>query len=367
MPAGTAKTAGYNGVLQEDAPRPSWLGISSADRKACLEAIRKGSKSFYAASMLLPSRQRFAARALYAFCRNSDDLVDNGDAANGAAAQQLKARLEKVYAGKPEDLACDRAFAAIVSAYEIPKEIPLALIEGFDWDIAGREYDTLDDLLDYAARVASTVGIMMTLLMQRRDRHVLARAAELGLAMQLTNIARDVGEDARNGRVYIPSQWLSEAGLDRETFLKDPEHDERTQRLVARLLAEADRYYDLAVTGVKGLPSNCRHSILSAAHIYRSIGESIERNDHNSIDFRAHTSGIQKLGLSLSALVAMPFTGQIDETPPHRSIAFLVDIAASEVEPESDKAVDRFLSILATHQQRNLELTRTAKLRTRRA
>ncbi len=360
-----ANAQGKKGDDQPDYPRPTWLGVSADDRKACHDAIRDGSKSFYAASMLLPAKQRFAARALYAFCRNSDDLVDDSTD-NQQAAMRLRDRLDAVYLGRPDvlekALPCDRAFAAIVRAYDIPKEIPLALIEGFEWDIAGREYATLDDLLEYAARVASSVGIMMTMLMLRRDFHVLSRAAELGLAMQLTNIARDIGEDARNGRVYLPTQWLEEAGLDRAAFIKSPAHDSRTQLLVKRLLAEADKYYEQAVTGVQGLPSNCRHSILSAAEIYRSIGAAIARNDHNAIDYRAHTSGIQKIGLSLSALLSMPFQKTIIRAKPHPSIAFLVDLATKDREPESDKAVDRFVSILAGHQQRTIELTRRAKM-----
>lgn len=348
-------------MVDRDAPRPSWLGISAADREACNKAIRNGSKSFYAASMLLPSRQRFAARALYAFCRNSDDLVDEeGSSADSIA--RLKQRLEDIYRGKPANLACDRAFAAIVTAYEIPRALPSALIEGFEWDIADRRYETLDDLLEYAARVAASVGVMMSLLMLRRDRHVLARAAELGLAMQLTNIARDVGEDARMGRVYIPSNWLDEVGLDREAFLSRPEHDDRTRSVVKRLLGSADEFYDLAVTGVTGLPSNCRHSILSAAHIYRSIGSAIIRNDYNSIDHRAHTTSLQKINLSLSALLSVRNTAAVSQCSSHPSIKFLVDSAAREDPPESDRAVDRFISILATHQQRNMEITRSAKM-----
>lgn len=343
-----------------DCPRPSWLGISAADRKACNDAIRLGSRSFYAASMLLPSRQRFAARALYAFCRNSDDLVDDGTS-GAQSISRLRERLDDIYRGKPADLACDRAFAAIVVAYEIPRELPAALIEGFEWDIANRRYETLDDLLEYAARVAASVGVMMSLLMLRRDRHVLARAAELGLAMQLTNIARDVGEDARMGRVYIPAQWLDEVGLDRDAFIRQPVHDERTRILVGRLLAAADEYYDRAVTGVQGLPANCRHSIMSAAHIYRSIGDAIIRNQHNSIDHRAHTSGLQKITLSLSALLSVRNATAVSENPPHASIAHLVEMAAREDAPESDRAVDRFLAILAAHQQRNIEATRFAR------
>ena len=104
-----------------------------------------------------------------------------------------------------------------------PAALPEALLEGLAWDAEGRSYETLDDLFDYAARVAGTVGVMMTLIMGVRSPEALARACDLGVAMQLTNIARDVGEDARMGRIYLPRQWLREAGVDAEAFLADPQ------------------------------------------------------------------------------------------------------------------------------------------------
>ncbi len=109
-----------------------------------------------------------------------------------------------------------------------------ALLEGFAWDAAGRRYDTLDDLLDYAARVAGAVGAMMAVLMGVRDPALLARACDLGVAMQLTNIARDVGEDARAGRLYLPLAWLREAGIDPDAFLADPALQSRFGRCGAR-------------------------------------------------------------------------------------------------------------------------------------
>ena len=119
--------------------------------------------------------------------------------------------------------------------------LPEALLEGLAWDAEGRVYETLDDLLDYAARVAGAVGVMMTLIMGVRSTEALARACDLGVAMQLTNIARDVGEDARMGRIYLPREWLREAGIDAAAFLADPTPEARVGALVARLLEEASR------------------------------------------------------------------------------------------------------------------------------
>ena len=150
---------------------------------------------------------RWSAHAMYAFCREADDAIDEADDPELAIAGMYE-RLNLIYAGTPSDSAADRAFADIVGRFAIPRCVPDALLEGFCWDTIGQEYETLSDVVSYAVRVASTVGVMMTLVMGRRERNVLARASDLGIAMQLTNIARDVGEDARNGRLYLPRQML---------------------------------------------------------------------------------------------------------------------------------------------------------------
>ncbi len=201
----------------------------AADMAHCRDAIRHGSLSFHAASRLLPSRVRDPALALYAFCRLADDAVDLSDDPGGAVLR-LGERLDAVYAGTPRNAPADRAFAAVVEAHGMPRALPDALIEGLAWDALGREYRTLGELHDYAARVAGAVGAMMCVLMDVRDRHALARACDLGAAMQLTNIARDVGEDAALGRVYLPLDWLEEAGLDRAAFVARPARDARGAR-----------------------------------------------------------------------------------------------------------------------------------------
>jgi phytoene synthase len=184
----------------------------------------------------------------------------------------------------------------------IPAALPEALLEGLAWDAESRSYETLDELFDYAARVAGTVGVMMTLIMGVRSPEALARACDLGVAMQLTNIARDVGEDARLGRVYLPRRWLREVGLDAEAFLADPRPDPRLRRLVARLLDEAGSLYRRARFGVALLPANCRPAILAAALIYVELGAVIEHNGFDSVSVRARVSGRRKLELLARAV-----------------------------------------------------------------
>ena len=197
--------------------------IRPDDLEHCREAIRHGSLSFHAASKLLPAKVRDPALALYAFCRLADDEVDEGDYQTGAVLR-LQERLDLAYAGKPRNAPEDRAFAAIIDAFQMPRALPEALLEGLAWDAAEHRYDTLSGVRDYSARVASAVGAMMCVLMRVRDPDALARACDLGVAMQLTNIARDVGEDARMGRIYLPLDWLREAGIEAFEYLsaRDP-------------------------------------------------------------------------------------------------------------------------------------------------
>ena len=276
---------------------------AAADRTACRAAIRAGSKSFFAAGRLLPADVREAAYGLYAFCRLSDDLVDEaaGPADRRDAVARLAIRVGQAYDGRPADTPADRAFAEVVAAYAIPEALPRALIEGFAWDAEGRRYADLSGLHGYAARVAGSVGAMMALIMGARGPAALARACDLGAAMQLTNIARDVGEDARMGRLYLPLDWMAEAGLDPDAFLADPQPSPELAGIVARLLAEADRLYARADAGIEALPSQCRPAIRAASLIYAEIGRIVAAQRYDSVTGRARVGTGRKLALILRA------------------------------------------------------------------
>jgi phytoene synthase len=310
---------------------------SDADHAACRDAIRGGSKSFYAASWLLPEAVRRPAFGLYAFCRLADDAVDE-HAEKAAAVERLRERLIRAYAGAPEDHPADRVFADIARFHHIPREVPLALIEGLAWDSEGRKPATLEELRAYAARVAGTVGVMMTLLMRVRDPLALARACDLGVAMQLTNIARDVGEDARAGRLYLPLEWLDEAGIDADAFLASPAPSRALAGVIARLLAEADRLYDRARDGVARLPPSCRPAILSAATIYREIGREVERRGHDSVTMRARVGGARKVSLLAEASLCAFIPQSLAPSPALPETAYLVDAVARERGPEVARA-----------------------------
>jgi len=274
---------------------------SPADLAACRALIREGSHSFHAASRLLPARVRTGAFALYAFCRVSDDMIDL-QAGSGAAIARLTARLDLAYAGAPADSPVDRALADAVAEFNVPKSLLLALIEGLSWDVSARRYETIDDLNDYAARVAGSVGAMMAALMDARSLPLAARACDLGVAMQFTNIARDVGEDARAGRLYLPRAWMREAGLDPDAFLADPAPSPALTAVTERLLRHADALYRRADAGIAGLALAYRPAIAAARRIYAEIGEEVRQLGMGAFQRRARVNGRRKLFLCAVAL-----------------------------------------------------------------
>jgi len=190
----------------------------------------------------------------------------------------------------------------------MPRALPDALLEGLAWDAEERRCDTISDLFAYSARVASAVGAMMTVLMGVRDPDALARACDLGVAMQLTNIARDVGEDAREGRLYLPLEWLDEMGVDQDAFISNPKPTEEIRLLTKRLIMEARRLYFRSEPGLSALPLGCRPGIWAARLIYAGIGQEVAR-------------------IHSAASVVMPQSAGL-YAPPLPEVKFLVDAAA---------------------------------------
>ncbi len=289
--------------------------LDSADLAACRELLRQGSRSFFAASLLLPRRVHRPALALYAFCRVADDLIDAGDddqpgdrrgdrPGPAAALAELRARLDAAYAGRPRPIAADRALSAVVQRHAIPRALLDALLEGFEWDAAGRRYNSLAELEAYAARVAGAVGAMMATLMGERSAEGVARACDLGVAMQLSNIARDVGEDARAGRLYLPQDWLRAAGIEPDAWLAHPSFDPALAGVVQRLLHRADELYCRADPGIAALPRACRPGIGVARHLYAEIGQQVARQGYNSVGQRAVVPPARKLRLVVRSLFA---------------------------------------------------------------
>jgi phytoene synthase len=268
---------------------------------------------------------REPASVLYAFCRIADDLVDGDTGPRAGAIAILRDRLDRIYAGRPVESPVDRALAVVARRAGLPRTVFDALIEGFEWDATGRRYETIEALEAYCARVASTVGVLMTLLMGERDPVVLARATDLGVAMQLTNIARDVGEDARNGRIYLPLAWLAEEGVDLVALLAEPRFSPALGAVVKRLLDHAQTLYVRSDAGIPGLPGDCRVAIRAARLIYSDIGRVVAARGYDSVSRRAVVSTPRKLWLLARAFGARFFTPAPITVPALPSVRFLVE------------------------------------------
>lgn len=331
----------------------SWFPAAQSafqrDLQACRALLANGSRTFLAASHLLPRDVREAACALYAFCRVADDLVDGGDDA-AAAVAQLRWRVACIATGNPEPLVADRALAQVVQRYAIPRALLDALIDGFEWDSQQRRYASIEQLHDYATRVAGTVGAMMSLLMGARSPQALARACELGVAMQLSNIARDVGEDARAGRLYLPLGWLAEAGIDADAWLAAPCFTPALAGVVQRLLEQADALYARVDAGVALLPAACRPGINAARFLYAAIGHQVARQGFDSVSRRAvvpRRSKALHLARALAA-VAAPERTTAAALPPLPATDFLLHaVAAAPASPPARPGTQaRLLSAL---------------------
>ncbi|MBO9710251.1 MAG: phytoene/squalene synthase family protein [Caulobacter sp.] len=267
------------------------------------EAIRKGSKSFAAAAALFDAQTRADAEMLYAWCRHCDDVIDGQTLGHGMSpVADAPARLEALYAqtraalaGQPLADPVFAGFQAVARRRGIPERYALDMIDGFAMDVAGRRYRTLDDLLEYCWGVAGVVGAMMALVMGVKPEAtaVLRRAQDLGLAFQLTNIARDIVEDARNGRVYAPGDWLAELGVP-EDAVADPTHRGAVAVLARRLVGAAEPYYASARWGLRDLPMRCAWAIGAARGVYRQIGLDVVAAGERAWDERVVVSGRMK-------------------------------------------------------------------------
>lgn len=277
-----------------------FTGVQHLDRAYayCAELTARHSRSFHLASGLLPPDKRRAARALYAFCRVTDDIVDRP---GGGAARQLAAWRARALSPEPPagDLVA-LAWADTRLRYHIPTRYAEQLCDGVARDLVQTRYAAFEDLAAYAYGVASTVGLMSMHIIGYAGRHALPYAIKLGVALQLTNILRDVGEDWRAGRVYLPAEELDLFGIS-DADLAAGRVDDRW-RAFMRYQIERNRYlYAEAWPGIAMLHADGRRAITAAAMLYRAILVDIEAHDYDVFSRRAHVGTARKL-LSLPAI-----------------------------------------------------------------
>lgn len=270
------------------------------------QTIAKGSKSFAAAARLFSPRTREDAVMLYAWCRYADDVVDGQTLGHDQQTEfrqgqldrvaDLRQRTQATLAGEATSEPAFKALQLVAKRNAIPVRHPLALIDGFEMDAEQRSYETIEDTLGYCYHVAGVVGVMMTMIMGVRSDPVLDRASDLGIAFQLTNIARDVIEDAAAGRVYLPLQWVREAGIT-TVDAGDEEQWPALHAVALRLLDHAEPYYASALSGISALPPRSAWAVAAARRVYRDIGRKIRADGPDAWSTRVSTGKARKAWL----------------------------------------------------------------------
>ncbi len=260
------------------------------------------SKSFYLSARMLPREQRWATYALYGFCRHCDNLIDTPRQRTEAEIlreiQLLTEELQVAYNTGESQHPIIRAFILVAKAYGIPIAYPLDLLKGVTMDVQQTRYKTFDELSLFCYRVAAVVGLMMTSVLGYKDERAFDYAKQLGIAMQLTNILRDVKEDKEMGRLYIPQTDLAEFGVTEQDIFNE-KMTPQLRALMKFQVERADGYYTEAMPGIPLLKTESQYAIYSAAKIYRGILRKIEECDYNPFLSRVFVPSIQKIKILL--------------------------------------------------------------------
>lgn len=258
----------------------------------CAIMTRNHSRTFFMASGLLPAPKRRAARALYAFCRVTDDIVDSREPA-AIRQQKLLQWQETINDPNPQDLVA-LAWADTKSRYNIPSGYAAQLVEGVARDLGQYRYQTFEELAEYSYGVASTVGLMAMHIIGFAGEEALPYAVKLGVALQVTNILRDIAEDWRANRIYLPQDEMEAFGIDAD-FINRGVVDDRWRAFMRFQIERNHHLYEESWPGIALLTHDGSFAIAAAAELYRGILSDIEAHDYNVFDRRAHLSKRAKL------------------------------------------------------------------------
>jgi len=289
--------------------RPA-AGLDADWNRQAAEATARGSKSFYFATRFFPPELAASAHAVYWFCRTTDDIVDENPDLGAARVEleQWRDGLKSALAGSSDCPVILRHFAAACARHSIPAEYAFELIEGMRMDLEGVRYRNFDELRVFCYRVASTVGLMMSHVIGYSG-EALPYAEDLGVAMQLTNILRDVGEDLGRGRIYLPAEEIEQFGYSEQAL----RNRERSPEFVALMRFQADRarhFYAKSMPGIPMLNPEGRFAVEIAARVYSGILGQIEAMDYDVFARRAVVPAWRKYGITARAL-ARPALGRL--------------------------------------------------------
>ncbi|PSQ77984.1 MAG: squalene/phytoene synthase family protein [Bacteroidetes bacterium QH_7_62_13] len=265
------------------------------------ESFRYHSRTFSLAARFLPRSVQMPIATLYLFCRRVDSIADQRVLEVGPEraldeVEQVRARLHDTLAGRPPDDVLWRRLGEVHEEYELDPNPLEELIEGAVWDLKDRPIQTPDDLIAYSNLVGGSVGAMMLPFLRENGHEDLERPArDLGIAMQITNILRDVGEDIeRLDRVYLPTEWMQAHGVSRKALANGQRPDGHST-LLERTMTLAEERYRQSYEGVAALPFRTRVGIRAAARMYREILNEVRANDYDNLDRRAYVSFTRKL------------------------------------------------------------------------
>src|SRR6056297_3728065 len=272
----------------------------------CRGITRKHAKTFYMATRFLPYEKQRSIFAIYGLCRYLDDLVDeaedlihNNSISKTEILEKLEAfrfKLVNTYRGVESSNPILFAFSDVLNRFHISLELPLMLLDGVRMDLVKDRYENFNELYEYSYKVASVVGLMTSEVFGYKDKKALDYAVDLGIAMQLTNILRDVGEDLQRDRIYLPADELDDYGIRRQSLFdreKTPEFCEFMNFQIKR----ARRYYTEADKGISMLDRDSRLPVLLARENYSRILDKIEENEYNVFDQRAFLNSTEKLSI----------------------------------------------------------------------
>lgn len=266
----------------------------------CQDKAAASGSSFYYSFLFLPAEQRRAIQALYAFCREVDDVVDECSDAN-VAQRKLdwwRGEIDAAFAGQPRH-PVSRALQPALQRYNLPLEYFHEIVDGMTMDLERRHYASFSELALYCHRVAGVVGLLSAEIFGYRQRETLKYAETLGTAFQLTNIIRDVREDAERGRLYLPLDELSATGLDPEDVLAQPQNDS-LRTLLAQQAGRAREYYTRALSWLPEQDRHAQRSGLIMARIYRTLLDEIEADGYRVIEQRIRLTPLRKLWIAWS-------------------------------------------------------------------